>query len=96
MGIEIRKGESIFYDFARTDSTALTADESATWEIRNASNVVVYSGSVTKNGNTLELRITGATTDGYTVGTYVLLVEFTNSDTGYADYIMDKSLKIIN
>lgn len=92
----IRQGESIFYDFEKEGGALIDElTEGATWEIRTTKNVVVYSGGLLLNNNVLELRLEDTDTSVIPPATYVLLVAFVNTDTGYKDYIFDSPLRVI-
>ena len=93
--MKIRKSESIFYDFEKEGGEALLLTEGATYEIRDKQNTLVGSGALTKNENVLELRLDSTDTEALLPNTYVLLVAFEDSESGYKDFIMDESLQII-
>lgn len=103
------KGKSIFYDFVKdgedtTDSQTcryyIKTDNLPIKEEVNSSedivNEIVLQGELAKVDNTFYLRIKGEDTISLETGYYKIRVIFEDSDNGYADYIFDEDLQLID
>ena len=92
--MRIRIGESIFYDFTK-DGEDSTDSQSCNYFVRDDNNTDILTGELEKQDNTFMLRITNDDTSTLVQGKYTLLVSFSDSDSGYYDFILDEVLEII-
>jgi hypothetical protein len=94
--ITIRPGESIFTDFT-IDSGTIPPGLFAEWTIRDKANTVIATDALDKNVDetTFEMRIKSTDTD-LSNGAYDLLVRIYDDDAGFADYIYDGVLVVID
>ena len=89
-GYTITQGASFFRSFSETD---ITFDDtwSGVWAILdNVGGTVIEQGTLTESTDSLKLllRIKDTDTDDIPVGNYVLVVEISNSVTGYSSEVI--------
>ena len=94
--ITIRPGESVFMDFT-IDTGTIPPGLFSEWYIRNKANTVIATDTLekTEDETTFQMRIKSTDTE-LGNGAYDLLVLIHDDDAGYADYIYDGVLVIIN
>ena len=91
---KIRIGESIFQDLIK-EGEDTTDSQNCTYYIKDENDEIKLTGVLEVVDNTFMLRITSDDTSTLEKKLYTLQVAFTDTDTGYLDYIIDENLLVI-
>lgn len=94
--ITIRAGESIFIDFLKQGGGVIDATMEASYTITDSTDVEVAAGVLVKSLDeyTFELRVGSTDTSALVDADYELLVKVYDDTTGYADYIMEETVRV--
>ncbi len=95
----IIQGDSYAYDFSSPSVPTFDGDWSGTWgivDVLGVGNNVLATGAlaISTDSTKLEMRIAPADTDSIPVGSYILVVEITNSAAGFNQEVMQDKLTI--